>query len=462
MLHWAQRLRTAARDGPSARAWRWVTRAIDEAEEGETHRYAVAMAQKRTSGWPTELLIAPMRWWDRILLGEGALEWSLIRALRIERGRVGPRVVEELLACGASHQALHLALPAASLGDQGVELLLRWTRLMHVRSLDLSDAALTPRGVHHLLRGPLERLESLDLSKSSVGSASVEPLLQAPRLDGLTCLRLAASGVGLDGIRRLAACSGLARLGELDLSENEVGALGVEALAQSRCVSRLTALDLAGNGIDDAGARALAEWSHCERLHELDLSRNPLGERGARWLFRAPLTSLRRLDLSDTQLGPEGAAALLTSANLTSLEDVRFARTGLAPDGLDALARSQSLRRVRRLELSGNPIGAAGVRSLASSPHARALRDLELADTSLDLSAAHAILVAPLPRLRALDLSNNVLGPDLVPMLLSSEIAPRLRSLRLVGCGLDEAAEERLRQAPVLARAEIVLRAEDR
>lgn len=106
----------------------------------------------------------------------------------------------------------------------------------------------------------------------------------------------------------------------------------------------LTSLDLA-NSIMPQGGHYIAEMLVALRppLTELDLSDSRLGGPGARYLLdamsRAPLTSLRMLDLFACHIGPRGAEAIgaILAASEVPISDLSLADNAIQDQGLAAL-----------------------------------------------------------------------------------------------------------------------------
>jgi hypothetical protein len=74
-------------------------------------------------------------------------------------------------------------------------------------------------------------------------------------------------------------------------------------------------LSLSRNAITDVGVFDLIRTDHPMKLRRLMLSANPIGDGGAIWLAeawpRGADDRLEYLGLRDTQIGPDGADALL-------------------------------------------------------------------------------------------------------------------------------------------------------
>jgi uncharacterized protein (TIGR02996 family) len=321
-----------------------------------------------------------------------------------------------------------------------------WERLT---TLSLSSIGLRHDEAEALLTNPrLGGLISLDLSYNH--ACRCGPILaQATNLSGLQEVRLEYTGLGVEGITDLVATDNCASWSSLCLTDNWIGDEGVAALARSPHLGPLGGLDLCANGITDAGVRALAGARWLSSIQRLDLSHNGIGPEGLPALLARTTPgvlhtlkvgrgclpalaesrvmpgllaldldddgeialpelqtllgraeSLRRLDLSYCQLGPE-LAEVLAAVELPSLRELNLSGNQLGDGGMKALAGAPWLSRVRKLGLDGNEITAAGLQALLDSPG--------------------------LGSLLILDLGNNVAVNESVAALAS---CPRLTSLR--------------------------------
>src|SRR5262245_24512547 len=152
-------------------------------------------------------------------------------------------------------------------------------------------------------------LRGLQLARSRVSDEALALLADDPP-PALEHLGLGRGAVTRRGVERLLRSGVLDRLATLDLSHARLGDAAVELLAGGARSGRLRHLLLAGNGISERGCRAVTRAA--ASLAQLDLSRNPLGPEGAEVLAgAASLGRLRRLDVSQCRLTPEGARSLL-------------------------------------------------------------------------------------------------------------------------------------------------------
>jgi uncharacterized protein (TIGR02996 family) len=148
-------------------------------------------------------------------------------------------------------------------------------------------------------------------------------------------------------VAELAASPWLARLRGLHLNLARLGG-SVRALAESPHATCLEELHFPFGGIDASGVEALAASPLLARLTTLDLSHNDrLGSPAAAALAAAPgPTRLRAFYLAQTDLSPDGLAALAGSPLLRTVTDLRLGATSSSARG--AWARCWVRRTWRR------------------------------------------------------------------------------------------------------------------
>jgi len=161
------------------------------------------------------------------------------------------------------------------------------------------------------------------------------------------------------------------QLHTLDLSDNAVGPRGARVVAE---------LVLKGSGNSNHNKKKSSQ------LRRLDLSNAQLGHYGAQAIGSCLPTSLRYLNLADNNLGHDGLWKLVGGiSRLRQLRELDLADNAVQDDGCLELSRHLGtgggtcclLRKLRRLNLSGNRIGPSGAEGLADG-----LLRLALAESS--------------------------------------------------------------------------------
>lgn len=161
------------------------------------------------------------------------------------------------------------------------------------------------------------------------------------------------------------------------------------------------------------------------------------------------LESLTELDVSDNDLGVEGARALARSSHLAALRDLEIGGNDIGDDGAIAIAHAQFLAGLETLNASGNSIGATGTQALLQGS-AKKLSSLDLSMNPIGGPGASAIGHAQLP-LTALYLLGCEIGPSGIQELTQSKHLSALRVLALSGNNLGDAGTQALANAAGLA-----------
>jgi Ran GTPase-activating protein (RanGAP) involved in mRNA processing and transport len=231
-------------------------------------------------------------------------------------------------------------------------------------------------------------LELLDLSECNIGALGVESLSSCLMNemyvhDGAMELILNNNpnirAEGCRSLKRLIStekCSSVIR--KLSIRKCNIGDEGIIHLGRAfeigRC-NRLCSLDLVDNKIGSSGMEQFASTLmnhklHIEDLNHLNLAENNLGSEGVLSLVRSLKSeenengnhSIRTLDLSQTNCGPDSAVGLLKCSSLKSLRLFNNnLREGLE-NLVDYLHGGHST--LMHLDLAGNRASGATISSL--------------------------------------------------------------------------------------------------
>jgi|APGre2960657444_1045066.scaffolds.fasta_scaffold00748_1 hypothetical protein len=231
------------------------------------------------------------------------------------------------------------------------------------------------------------------------------------------------------------------------------------AIGASRLLSSLSCCSCALDG--EAMPPLAAALSASRSLHSLDLSHNPLGDQGLQALAAAlcqSLLPLQTLTLANCQLahGATHALAAALSREHCALTSLDVGRNEELNGGVlfDALSVNASLT---ALAVDGCGLRGDCLRALASAIRENnTLRALDLSDNVLGQHVAQPSLAAALRDNRALlvlDLSRNGVTQQAVGLFAEGlNGAVGLRELRIAGNGLNGHAIQQLRAhaAPTL------------
>jgi uncharacterized protein (TIGR02996 family) len=197
-------------------------------------------------------------------------------------------------------------------------------------------------------------------------------------------------------------------------------------------LARLSGLTVYAQHIDESLTRALVESPYLDGLRALNVGRNRVGDRGAERLAWSPrFRHLTALELSDNAVGDTGVRAVAESSNLGHLESLELRRNEVTRTGLGYLCASPALTRLRHVGLALNYVGAphdwtpppAGAASLTS---------LDLSENGLTADAIPVLTALPgLGELARLDLAHNEIGNAGAAGLAGWAAAASLQDLRL-------------------------------
>lgn len=235
--------------------------ALFEAPDNPRLAVAIDYAQGLMArwAWPDHLRIAPQSWVERAcqrgheprLRLTRVVSVDFIRALDVEQAR-------NLGQCPGMVEVTALDISHKNLGDAGLEALLEGMALANLRRLELGFNALTndalPRLCHH---AGLPSLRALNLRSNPVNAwRSIAP---PSLLDRLESLNLTDTSLDHKGLRALIHDQPMPALRELSLSGNRLGDEGLSALAEAPWLPQLEelALDDVGRNLVEGRQRLL-------------------------------------------------------------------------------------------------------------------------------------------------------------------------------------------------------------
>ncbi len=272
--------------------------------------------------------------------------------------------------------------------------------LIGLRFLNLDSTRITDEALSHLSN--LHQLQTLYLSaydvdpeRYGVGDAGMKVIARLPALESIKLRRTKITNAGL------ADLAGCQTLRGVDLSETAVTDAGLVYLLDLPQLSWLgMRYYFDDSKITDEGLRTIAQMSS---LRFLDLNGTPITDEGLQHL--SVLTKLKRLSINDTHVTPEGLVHL---AGMQDLENLYIYNT-ITDDSVKHVSRLKGLK-----QLSAN---------------------LEISDESV-------ALLATLPSLEYLSLSD----PRITDAALA-DIArmPSLTTLLFQGCSITDRGLTRLR-----------------
>ncbi len=246
-------------------------------------------------------------------------------------------------------------------------------------------------------------------------------LLKTQNVSNIRALRIPGS-VGLTGLRALFSTSRFASLDSVALVGFGDEDDAVDVVFDTRISAQLRVLKVWG--VSDAIDMRLARGDFVDSLRQLEIRSSPELTSLDRYFASKRIAALKFLTVHNAGLAD--ASKLFQNPACTSLTSVSLARCEVGADTIRSLGVSPCLPRLRKLHVSYNRDSSA-IRPLHELLRTRTIPQLE------DLSACNCQLEAfdwsavRLPRLRRLDLRDNVLEVDELADILGA--FPKLEQL---------------------------------
>jgi Ran GTPase-activating protein (RanGAP) involved in mRNA processing and transport len=190
------------------------------------------------------------------------------------------------------------------------------------------------------------------------------------KASGCTTLSMSNNPLGAETGQCLAQVLGGSKLESLHLVGCNLGSAGVSSMClhaiELPTSCRLRLLDLSDNDIGEEGAFRLAESLQAGKwnsLTDLRLSKNHLGERGVSLIAEAlPQTCIRSLDLSETNCDSDSFIKLLSGNS--RLERLRLFKNELGSTGFTKISKLIGQCPLLELDLGGNQADSEAVEYL--------------------------------------------------------------------------------------------------
>lgn len=269
--------------------------------------------------WEPEFVVAgdecgpPQPWWLIKLVGCDFF-WDVTK-IKTYKNEI---VDEDLTILREFPKTESLSLHSCQIGDEGI---LHLANLCDLRTLYLTNTHITDDGLEVL--GNMVRLTELDLAGTSITGNGCTHLSE---IATLSYLNLAISDVNDNGMKHI---KDLRHLESLSLIDTRISDQGLECL---RGHGHLTLLSIDRcEMVTDAGLAHVAEISG---LQELGLSSTSITDDGLRHISQ--LGSLKTLNLSGTRVTDDGLRHLFG----LDLRKLDLSETNVTPEGMDRAERA--------------------------------------------------------------------------------------------------------------------------
>lgn len=342
------------------------------------------------------------------------------RELGLRRAGINPAGLAPLLSVIGHIERLGLGLNP--LGDVGGDALAA-TELPALRALDVSGAKLSLEATARLVNAPVTReLRSFQTTLKTGAAKLGAVLARGTSLANLQGLRMYGTKLGRVGVAALVK-DPVFRLRRLALLECGVGAAGCIAIAKSPSMSELEELRVRYDSINDAALIAICESNYVRSLRRLQMSQSSITPDGAAALAASGLP-IEELDLSTN---PRlGRSALQLFGKLTNLRQLILG--GYRGGDLDVIAFAERgwFPHLETLQLSNNELTDKAIEALVMWPHFGKLRHLEIGTNAITDASIELIAKTP-NRLESLEVYQTRVTTELPGVRMHTRLlhAPR-------------------------------------
>jgi Ran GTPase-activating protein (RanGAP) involved in mRNA processing and transport len=298
----------------------------------------------------------------------------------IHMGNISLNILSKSIMCMTKLEYLNLGSNWTGSESQG-DLALILQSLPNLKDLDLSysEIGTTKMNVLAPVICNLSKLKRLNLRGNEIGEyfETQIPLFKIPTLEFLD---ISLNRLTSKGVARLAeSLETMTSLTHLSLKNNEVGTEGCILLSSSiKKLKRMATLDI-GHFVDSDLSPLIVSLSSLPNLTSLDMSCN---QRMSDINALGGLSNLVCLNISDNNLGEEGAAELSISlSKMSRLTSLNLNANGIFDIGLISLLESiSSLVNLETIMVGYNYLESESVVALGN--HLQSLTSLQLLDLS--------------------------------------------------------------------------------
>lgn len=260
-----------------------------------------------------------------------------LESLSFRSTRITARGIEKL-AKSCSFKALKVLDIGWNLylEDAGLEALAQAPWAGQLESLFVDTTDITAVGIAALSQPEtFKALTVLDVAKNTIGDQGIEQLLKAPFAHTLESLNLECTGITAVGVKVLSKAGIFMPLKTLNLAGNLLDDEVVKALSESSFAPYLESLDLSSGfnflsdtflGITNLGIEVLSQPNIFIALKELNLAENThIGDASIIALSQAPFAAtLESLNLSGTGITEAGVKVLSESGVFRALKILNY------------------------------------------------------------------------------------------------------------------------------------------
>ncbi|KAI9156014.1 fatty acid synthase alpha subunit Lsd1 [Blastocladiella emersonii ATCC 22665] len=326
-----------------------------------------------------------------------------------------------------------------------------WAWPAQLEHLNLTGNGFDPTIAVSLFKTLPPGLKSLDLTFNQLGDAVMLEVVQnLPRT--VTSLKLSnnrITGVGFQAICRHLPPS----LVSLPMIGNKLASANARNMLRWSLPATVTELNFNGTALYTNGTRALVA-ALPPNLHTLSLTSANVSQKGAAQLFPALPPSLRSFTFSSNPDCETPATVKLLARSLpANLERLILPSAGI-DEALAAYLFARLPRTLLHLDVSHSELGAIGLAALARHMPPN-LESLRLEEAVVTAPGMRALAPAFPATLRELDLADNFRFTDAAALALAEHMPPALEKLVLRATRVSAVGVQAIRDAAPASLAEI-------
>ena len=289
---------------------------------------------------------------------------------------------------------------------KALEILIQKSDWPNLKKLYLLNSKIQNEGLAILASAKWPLLETVHFRDGHIRPGALESLIQQSSWPNLKELDLSYTKIKDEGIEILVAAD-WPLLENLGLESTGITGEGIQSLVSKSNWPHLKRLDVSDNEIGDEGLEILVcgKWN---LLEYLSIRRLDITNKGIEALTKKPeWPNLRKLDASNNKIQDEGLE-ILTCGKWPLLEHIVLRSLDISSQGIQILIGSRAnWSNLKKLEVAGNPIGNKGIEILVSSDWPL-LEDLgfektEITDEGLEILTRKSNW----PNLKGLNISGN-------------------------------------------------------
>jgi len=276
---------------------------------------------------------------DEGLQSLASAKWPLLEDLNLAGTQIQTQGIKFMAANSNWPNLKKLDVSSNTIQEQGIETIVsaKWPLLEDLNLFATAtpfqvflEDRLKQEGIQLFFnKSHWPNLKTLDISQNAISATGLEVLASAewPLLENLC---LATTTVTTERLKFIVDKSNWPNLKTLDISANPIGDEGAEILTSAKW-PLLEELNLWKTRVADKGIESMVVKSNWPNLSKLHLSVNPVGDKGLEILASANWPNLVYLDIRETTSTEEGQK-FLKKAHWFKLDKLRFNQEQFNPD----------------------------------------------------------------------------------------------------------------------------------